>query len=532
MAKTVSGPPLFFLIQIHVSLESDIIPLGHTISLEMKLQIRKCEGGDSGMPEPSGALPLIGHLHLLRGKDLVFKKFAAISDKLGPIFSLKIGAYRLVVVSDPETVRDCFATNDVVLATRPNISIGRYVGYNNAILALAPYGDYWRELRKITTIYLFSNHRIEMLGHIRLNEVNVFIKHLYTTTVDRGSSLVRMDTLLEFMTFNIILRTVAGKRIEYGEMGCEEWRYKKAIQQTEYLWGVFMVGDAIPWLEWMDFAKVSLMKKTAKELDGVISKWLEEHLEKRLRNGNDEESLDQEKTIMDLLLDVLPEDVLMSGHTRDIIVKSTALILTLTGSDSAYITLIWTVSLLLNNPSVLKAAQDEIDVIVGKGRWVEESDIRNLKFLQAIVKETHRLYPPAPLTGIREASEDCYVGGYRVTKGTRLLVNIWKLHRDPKIWPEPETFRPERFMEEKPKCEQSGYGYMPFGLGRRSCPGMNLGLRVVYLVLARLLQGFEVRRDSVEPLGMAEGPGLALTKVEPVEISVMPRLEPELYRLT
>ncbi|XP_010527268.1 PREDICTED: cytochrome P450 82G1-like [Tarenaya hassleriana] len=491
---------------------------------------RKCEGGDSGMPEPSGALPLIGHLHLLRGKDLVFKKFAAMSDKLGPIFSLKIGTYRLVVVSDSETVRDCFTASDQVLANRPNISLGRYVGYNNAILALAPYGDYWRELRKITTIHLFSNHRIEMLGHVRLSEVSAFIKHLYTTTMERGSSMVGMDTLLEFMTFNIILRTVVGKRIEYGEVEREEWRYKKAIKQMEHLAGIFMVGDAIPLLEWLDFANVSSMKNTAKELDAVISKWLQEHLEERSGNGNDEIGLDQDKTVMDLLIDVLPEDVVMSGHTRDTIVKATTLILTLTGSDSTFITLIWAVSLLLNNPSVLKTAQDEMDDIVGKGRWVEESDIRNLKFLQAIIKETHRLYPPAPLTGIREASEDCYVGGYRISKGTRLLINLWKLHRDPKIWQEPEVFRPERFMVEETKgWDKSGYEYIPFSSGRRSCPGMNLGLRVVYLVLARLLQGFELRRVSDEPLDMAEGPGLALPKVEPIEVSVMPRLEPDLY---
>ncbi|AEE76989.1 cytochrome p450 [Arabidopsis thaliana] len=490
----------------------------------LRKQLSRCEVDSSTIPEPLGALPLFGHLHLLRGKKLLCKKLAAMSQKHGPIFSLKLGFYRLVVASDPKTVKDCFTTNDLATATRPNIAFGRYVGYNNASLTLAPYGDYWRELRKIVTVHLFSNHSIEMLGHIRSSEVNTLIKHLYKG--NGGTSIVKIDMLFEFLTFNIILRKMVGKRIGFGEVNSDEWRYKEALKHCEYLAVIPMIGDVIPWLGWLDFAKNSQMKRLFKELDSVNTKWLHEHLKKRSRNEKD-----QERTIMDLLLDILPEDIVISGHVRDVIVKATILALTLTGSDSTSITLTWAVSLLLNNPAALEAAQEEIDNSVGKGRWIEESDIQNLKYLQAIVKETHRLYPPAPLTGIREAREDCFVGGYRVEKGTRLLVNIWKLHRDPKIWPDPKTFKPERFMEDKSQCEKSNFEYIPFGSGRRSCPGVNLGLRVVHFVLARLLQGFELHKVSDEPLDMAEGPGLALPKINPVEVVVMPRLDPKLYSL-
>ncbi|KAJ4870341.1 Cytochrome P450 82G1 [Raphanus sativus] len=484
----------------------------------------KCEVNSSTIPEPLGALPLLGHLHLLRGRELVCKKLAAMSDKLGPIFSLKLGFYRLVVTNDPEILKDCFTTNDLVLATRPNTAFGRYVGYNNAVLALAPYGDYWRELRKIATVHLFSNQSVEMLGHIRYSEVNEFLKHLYGRS--GGTSMVKIDMLFEFLTFNIFLRKMVGKTIGFGKVKSEEWRYKEALKRSEYLAGVFMIGDVIPWLGWLDFAKIGQMKRVFKELDSLITKWLQEHLEKRLRKEKN-----QEKTIVDLLLDILPEDVVVCGHVRDVIVKATILVLTLTGSDSTSITLTWAISLLLDNPTTLKAAQEEIDNTVGKGRWVEESDIRSLKYLQAIVKETHRLYPPAPLTGIREAREDCSLGGYHVKRGSRFLVNIWKLHRDPKIWPDPEIFKPERFMEEKSLCEKSDFEYIPFSSGRRSCPGMNLGLRVVHLVLARLIQGFELHKASDGPLDMAEGPGVALPKINPVEVVAMPRLEPELYHL-
>nr|GMD66990.1 cytochrome P450 CYP82D47-like [Ipomoea batatas]GMD66991.1 cytochrome P450 CYP82D47-like [Ipomoea batatas] len=103
-------------------------------------------------------------------------------------------------------------------------------------------------------------------------------------------------------------------------------------------------------------------------------------------------------------------------------------------------------SLLLKNREVLKRIQEELDAKVGRERWVEDYDIDNLVYLQAAVKESMRLYPPAPFLVPHKASEDCNVDGYYVPKGTQLFVNVWKLHRDPRIWPEPEKFSPERFL--------------------------------------------------------------------------------------
>ena len=116
------------------------------------------------------------------------------------------------------------------------------------------------------------------------------------------------------------------------------------------------------------------------------------------------------------------------------------------GSDTSTVTLTWAISLLLNNRHVLKKAQDELDIQVGKERIVNESDISKLVYLQAIVKETLRMYPPAPLLAPREFIEDCIIGGYHVPKGTRLITNLWKIQTDPRIWSEPLKFMPERFL--------------------------------------------------------------------------------------
>ena len=146
------------------------------------------------------------------------------------------------------------------------------------------------------------------------------------------------------------------------------------------------------------------------------------------------------------------------------------------------VVLSWTLSLLLNNRYALRRVQDELDVHVGRHRQVDESDIKNLVYLQAVVKETLRLYPATPLSVPREAMGDCTVAGFHIPAGTQLLVNLWKLHRDPAVWRDPREFKPERFLENHANVDYKGnsFEYMPFGSGRRECPGISFGALAVH----------------------------------------------------
>ncbi|EEF31307.1 dimethylnonatriene synthase [Ricinus communis] len=496
---------------------------------------RKSKSKNINVPEPTGAWPLIGHFHLLARQEPACRILGDIADKTGPLYSLRLGINRIMVASGWEVVKECFTTNDRIFATRASIAAGKYIGYNNAIFALAPYGQYWRDVRKLATLKLLSSNRLEKLKHVRLSEVDTFLKdlhNLYVESADSNHAKVIINTLFERLTFNISLRMIVGKQFSsstYGEENSEPWRYKKAIEEAVYLSGTFVMSDAIPWLEWIDHqGHISAMKRTAKELDAVIETWLEEHIKKR----SSDECHKGENDFMDVMLSDLDEDAVMSGHSRDTVIKATAMILTLTGSGSTAVTLTWALSLLLNNPGVLKAAQEELDIHVGREKWVQESDIENLKYLQAIVKETLRLYPPGPLTGIREASEDCNLGGYFVPKGTRLIINIWQLQRDPRVWKDPGEFQPERFLTTHSDVDFRGqnFEFIPFSSGRRSCPAITFGLQVVHLTLARVLQGFDLTTIGGLPVDMTEGLGIALPKVNPVEVIIKPRLGLELYQ--
>ncbi|XP_031277477.1 cytochrome P450 82G1-like [Pistacia vera] len=210
------------------------------------------------VPQPNGAWPLIGHFPLLSASVPVCKTLGAIADKCGPIYSLKLGKHQTLIVSSWEFVKECFTTNDRILATRPSISVGRHIGYDNAIFALAPYGPYWREIRKIATTDLLSSHRLEMLKHVRHLEIETLIKGLKLLCAKNSFNPVEvnMSNLIEHFTFNVNLKLIAGKRFsprEYGEQGSEAWRIERAIKEAIYLSGVFVAGDVIPWLEWMDF---------------------------------------------------------------------------------------------------------------------------------------------------------------------------------------------------------------------------------------------------------------------------------------
>ncbi|PON59364.1 Cytochrome P450, E-class, group I [Trema orientale] len=498
----------------------------------------------NGVPEPSGSLPIIGHLHLLGGQVPVAKILGAMADKHGPIYSVRLGQHRALVLSSWELVKECFTTNDRLFANRPSIAVGKYLGYDSAAFALSPYGQYWREVRKMATLQLLSTHRLESLRHVRVSEVDSFIKGLVRSPThdDDHGHHVPLSELLEQLTFNINARLIVGKRFSASAMSFDEkasdeaCRFQKAIKEALYLSGVFVWSDAIPWLEFLDIhGHVGAMKRAFKEIDMVLGNWLEEHRRARDQCNNSAGNTTTstiERDLMDVMLSSIEEDdPMLSGYSRDTVIKATAMILLLTGTESTAVTLTWAVSLLLNNRSVLKAAQEELDTHVGRDRWVQESDINNLKFLQAILKETLRLYPPGPITGPREATEDCYVGGHHVPKGTRLIVNLWKLQRDPRVWPDPLEFRPERFMTTNADLGFRGqnFEYIPFSSGRRSCPGMTLGLLVVQLVLARLVQGFDMKTKDNKPVDMREGLGIALPKLNSLEVVLAPRLPPQLY---
>ncbi|KAK4440990.1 Xanthotoxin 5-hydroxylase CYP82C4 [Sesamum alatum] len=480
-------------------------------------------------PEPSGAWPLVGHLHLLGGQVPLYRIFGGLADEYGPVFGLRLGLHNVLVVSSWEAVKECFTTNDKILAKRPDSRAGAYLGFTDACFGFTADGPYWREMRKLALQELLSPRRLETLKHVRESEIDTAIKELYK---EHSGKEVDISEWLVHITSNMIMLMVAGKRHTNGTQSAETVEVRSVrehIKEFIDLFGQFTIADALPFppFSWIDFqGHNKSMKRITKGLSTIIERWIDIHI-----RGGCQSASRNEQDLIDVMLSKVDDRFTRFGHTRETIIKATVVNLIMAGSDTTAIHMTWVLSLLLNNRRVLQRAQEEIDKNVGKERWVQESDIKNLVYLQAIVKEAFRLYPPGPLSLPHEAMEDCRVSGYHVPKGTCLIFNLWKLHRDPRIWSEPDNFVPERFLTSHVKVDLKGqhYEFIPFGSGRRSCPGITSAMQVADLTLARLLQGFDLTTPSNIPIDMTEGRSANLPKATPLKIVITPRLSSEFY---
>ncbi|KAJ0086772.1 hypothetical protein Patl1_09056 [Pistacia atlantica] len=409
----------------------------HQRLVERGLNLIRKGSKKKGAPEAGGAWPVLGHLHLLGGPQPPHRVLANMADKYGPIFTIKMGVYRALVVSNWETAKECLTTHDKVFANRPKTMASELLTYNFSMFGFSPYGPYWRQIRKIATFELLSTHRLEKLRNVRESEVKTSLKELYEVWVEK----------------------------KYGSGNKGVGGYEKMVRR-----------HALPYLKWLDIGgDKKSMKKTAKELDIVIQEWLEEH--KRKVKGHQED-------FMDVMMSILDDPELFPGRDADTVNKATCLALILAAADTSTVTLTWALSLLLNNPDALKKAQNELDIQIGKER-----------------------------------------------QGTRLFINLWKIHRDPRVWLDPCKFQPERFLTTQKEFDVRGqnFEYMPFSSGRRMCPGVSFGLQVMQLTLASLLHGFEFATPFDEPVDMKEGIGMTLVKIAPLEILLTPRLSPSLY---
>lgn len=213
----------------------------------------------------------------------------------------------------------------------------------------------------------------------------------------------------------------------------------------------------------------------------------------------------------------------MFEHTQDVFTG---------GSDTSAIAVEWALAELIDHPEVLQKVVQEIDLVIGKNRLVEESDIPNLPYLQAVVKETLRLHPPGGAFIMRESSEDCTIGGYSIPANTRLLVHVWAISRDPNNWESPLEFLPERFITEegilKGQYDVRGqhYHFLPFGSGRRGCPGISLAMQVVQTSLAAMIQCFEWKVEGNGEIDKEEGTGATLPMAHPLVCAPVARLNP------
>ncbi|KAK6115965.1 hypothetical protein DH2020_008234 [Rehmannia glutinosa] len=438
-------------------------------------------------PTPFPSLPLIGHLYLLRKP--FHRALSDISNRYGPLIFLRFGSRPVLLISSPSLAEECFTKNDIIFANRPSLLNGKHFGYNYTSIPWSPRRDHWRNLRRIASLDLLSSHRIHTLSRIRADEIRVLIRKLFRLGEENPGKVVHVKEALFEFTFNVLTGMICGKRYfgENVENLKESEVFRDIINETVRVVPDAQVVDFLPLMRWFGFGEVEKkMMLIQEKRDRFMQNVLQEL--RRLENGDSSvpksDNAGVKKIIAEVLLDMQKSE---PAYYTDEMIRNLLLVLLQAGSDTTANTLEWAFSLLLDNPRAFK---------------------------------TLRLHPPGPLLLPHESSADCTVGGFRVPRGTILLVNVWHIQNSPEVWEDPRQFKPERFRDfeggGKNWCE-----FLPFGSGRRACPGENLAMRVVALALGTLIQCFEW--EKVCEIDMNEGTGFTAPKIQPLTARCCPR---------
>ncbi|XP_047974279.1 desmethyl-deoxy-podophyllotoxin synthase-like [Salvia hispanica] len=435
-------------------------------------------------------LPVIGNLHLLLSKSMPHFIFRQLAAKYGPLLRLQLGGVPFLIVSSVEAAKQVLKTHDVAFANRPTMHAATTITYNCSNIAFAPYGDYWRSLRKICTLELLSSKRVRYFRPIR-EEENA---NLAAWIASKEGLPVNLSEIVGLSAFDITSRASVGEETE------EKETMAAAIQQGIALGSGLSVADLypsnklLPLITGMDFK----IRKVFRQTDRVFESIIRRH---RAAGQSDERSED----LVDVLLKCQQDDAGVPLTNDNI--KAVILDMFLAGTETSSTAVEWVMSEMIRNPRTLKKAQEEVrDVFANKG-YIDEQNFEDLKYLKLVVKETLRLHPPVPLLVPRINSEKCEINGYQIPAGTRVMVNAWALGRDCSYWDEAEKFNPERFEGSNIDFKGNNLEFIPFGAGRRMCPGMSFGLANIEFALATLLYHFDWEMPAGEELDMEESFG-------------------------
>uniref|UniRef100_A0A0D9W6A2 Cytochrome P450 n=1 Tax=Leersia perrieri TaxID=77586 RepID=A0A0D9W6A2_9ORYZ len=459
------------------------------------------------LPSPRG-LPLIGNLHQVGA--LPHRSLAALAAAhAAPLMLLRLGSAPTLVVSTAAAARALFQENDDrALLGRPALYAATRLSYGLRNISFAPHDSaFWRAARRACGTELLGAPRVRGFRTAREREAAALVNAV--AAVASGGSPVNLSDMV-IATSTRILRRVA-----FGGVDCDgeiDMDVKAVLDETQNLLGGFWFADYFPWLRWLDSLRGMRrrLERLFHQLDALYDRVIDDHRSKR-KDGSGENDDDLVDVLLRLHGDPAHRSTFgNSGHIKGILTDMFN-----GGSDTSAVTVEWAMTELVRNPDALAKAQREVRrVVTGENiTMVREADLPELHYLRLVIRETLRLHPALPLLVPRETTEPCTVnnGAVKIPPGTRVLINAMAIHTDPGVWgPDADRFVPERHENGE---GSDGFALVPFGIGRRSCPGVHFATAVVELLLANLLFGFDW---GVREVDVAEVNGLAVRKKNPL----------------
>ncbi|KAH6832657.1 hypothetical protein C2S53_006444 [Perilla frutescens var. hirtella] len=461
-------------------------------------------------PGPRG-LPLIGNLVEIASASNLPIYLWQLSKKYGPVMLMKIGRVPILVVSSSKLAKEMMKTQDLAFCGRPSLLGQKKMTYNCSDMVFSPYGDYWREVRKITAVHLFSLKKNQSFRPIREDEISrVIAKILSFSHVSSDIQVVNLSDIALALGSTLISRIAFGERY-----GSEMHRLDVLVREVQAVLTTFYVSDYFPWFGWFDklSGSINRLNRVFNNLDSFYEEMIDEHLDpKRVKK------VEEEDDILDILIKI-KEQASCSIDLDSNRIKALLTDIFIGATDTSAASTVWTMTALIKAPNVMEKLKSQIRNLVGKKGRVDEDDLAKLPYLNAVINEALRLYPPAPLLVPRETIERCSLAGYEIQPKTVVYVNAWAIARDPEHWKNPDAFVPERFLNSNIDIKGQDFEVIPFGSGRRMCPGIPMGLANVELTVANLLYSFDwelppgIRAEDIDTDAL---PGITMHKKNPL----------------
>ncbi|CAH1447793.1 unnamed protein product [Lactuca virosa] len=467
----------------------------------------------STIPGPRG-FPFIGSMHLMSG--LAHRKIAtaAQSCRANRLMAFSLGETRVIVTCNPDVAKDIL--NSPAFADRP-IKESAYSLMFNRGIGFAPYGVYWRTLRRIAATHLFCPKQIKVSEEQRMVICYQMVEMFHHKQQQRGPNSVCVRELLKRASLSNMMCSVFGRRYRLDSNDVESVEMRELVDEGYELLGMLNWTDHLPWLADFDLQGIrSRCSKLVPKVNRFVKQIIDEHRGQLVPLNGD---------FTDVLLSLEGSDILSESDMIAVLWE-----MIFRGTDTVAVLMEWILARLVLHLDVQSKLQDELRRVVGRSRVVTESDVTHLVYLQAVVKEVLRLHPPGPLLSwARLAIKDTTIDGHDVAAGTTAMVNMWAICRDPQIWKEPLQFRPERFIIEaeglmNTSVMGSDLRLAPFGSGRRSCPGKSLGMTTVTFWVASLLQEFEFGRSECDGynVDLSEVLKLSCEMANPLTLTLRP----------
>ncbi|XP_073934513.1 steroid 17-alpha-hydroxylase/17,20 lyase isoform X2 [Castor canadensis] len=440
-------------------------------------------------PKSLPSLPLVGSLPFLPRHGHMHVNLFKLQKKYGPIYSLRMGTKNTVVIGQYQLAKEVLTKKGKEFSGRPQMETFNVLSDHGKGIAFADSGAQWQLHRKLVlgTFALFRE------GEQRLESI---ICREITALCDLLATYNGQDIDLSLPVFMMIINVISlicfNISYKYGDPELEIIRtFSEGILDNL---GNENLVDIFPWLK-------------EKFKSGSITSLLDILIQAKMTADNNNAGPDPDSSIL--------TDKHILATTGDIFGA---------GVETTTSVVRWIVAFLLHNPQIKKKLHEEIDQNIGFGRTPTVSDRTHLLFLEATIREVLRIRPVAPMLIPHKANTDSSIGEFTIDKNTHVIVNLWALHHNEKEWHQPDQFMPERFLDPMGKqIITPSLSYLPFGAGPRSCVGEVLARQELFLIMAWLLQRFDLELPDDGQLPSLEGDPKVVFLIHPFKVKIKVR---------